>query len=278
MDDYDLSRFTAAAVPVTSGLGIIGGFAKSVDAITARLGMRSYVTEGTDVAGFAEAVGKGADIIMMSDDPMFISYNTLERRYTDNSWGTAMGYAVCLKNAAKGVEGKDVLVVGSGRVGTWATKILIGWGANVTVTDIVHEKAEALTSLGAKAERNVEKAVSDNTLLINAAPYIIPGEIIAQGGDAVRGILPGLITALQQIDALHLRIEALKILDLQVRSPPEGGLSISIVIHAYCIRDERKSQALDSDGYRSLTKYLVQNVEFTGKIHNKCACTADKWK
>lgn len=181
MDDYDLSRFTAAAVPVTSGLGIIGGFAKSVDAITARLGMRSYVTESTDVAGFAEAVGKDTDIIMMSDDPMFISYNTLERKYTDNSWGTAMGYAVCLKNAAKGVEGKDVLVVGSGRVGTWATKILIGWGANVTVTDIIHEKAEALTSLGAKAERNVEKAVSDNTLLINAAPYIIPGEIIAQG-------------------------------------------------------------------------------------------------
>lgn len=56
---------------------------------------------------------------------------------------------------------------------------------------------------------------------------VFPGEIIAQGGDAVRGTSPA-ITALQQIDALHLRIEALKILDLQVRSPPEGGLSISI--------------------------------------------------
>lgn len=107
---------------------------------------------------------------------------------------------------------------------------------------------------------------------------VFPGEIIAQGGDAVRGILPGLITALQQIDALHLRIEALKILDLQVRSPPEGGLSISIVIHAYCIPDERKSQALDSDRYRSLTKYLVQNVEIAVIIHNKRARTADKWE
>ena len=94
----------------------------------------------------------------------------------------------------------------------------------------------------------------------------------------MRGILPGLITALQQIDALHLRIEALKILDLQVRSPPEGGLSISIVIHAYCIPDERKSQALDSDRYRSLTKYLVQNVEIAVIIHNKRARTADKWE
>ena len=101
---------------------------------------------------------------------------------------------------------------------------------------------------------------------------------MAQGGNAVRGILPGLITALQQIDALHLRIEALKILNLQVRSPPEDGVSISIVIHAYCIPDERKSQALDSDGYRSLTKYLVQNVEIAVIIHNKCARTADTWE
>lgn len=181
MDDYDFSRFSAAAIPITSGLGIIGGFAKSVDAITTRLGMRSYVTEGTDVAGFAEATAKGADTVLMSDDPMFIAYNTHERKYTDNSWGTAMGYAVCLKNAAGGLEGKDVLVVGAGRVGTWATKILLGWGANVSVTDIAYDKAEALIPLGAKPVRGVEKAISENTLVINAAPYIIPGEIIAQG-------------------------------------------------------------------------------------------------
>ena len=181
MDDYDFSRFFAAAIPITSGLGIIGGFAKSVNAITTRLGMRGCVTQGTDVAGFSEATNLGADIIMMSDDPMFIAYNTAERKYTDNSWGTAMGYSMCLKNAAGGVEGKDVLVVGAGRVGSWATRILLDWGANVQVTDIDYSKAEALIPLGAKAIRGVENAISDNTLLINAAPYIIPGEIIAQG-------------------------------------------------------------------------------------------------
>ena len=155
MDDYDFSRFFAAAIPITSGLGIIGGFAKSVNAITTRLGMRGCVTQGTDVAGFSEATNLGADIIMMSDDPMFIAYNTAERKYTDNSWGTAMG--------------------------SWATRILLDWGANVQVTDIDYSKAEALIPLGAKAIRGVENAISDNTLLINAAPYIIPGEIIAQG-------------------------------------------------------------------------------------------------
>ena len=179
--DYDLSRFSAAAVPITSGLGIIGGFAKSVDAILDRLGMRSRVTSSTDVTGFREAVESGADIVMMSDDPTFVAYNTRENKFTDNSWGTAMGYAVCLKNAANGVEGKDVLVVGAGRVGAWAAEILAGWGAEVKVTDIVFEKAEALASVGATPLKNVEKAISENTLVINAAPYIIPGEIIAPG-------------------------------------------------------------------------------------------------
>ncbi len=181
MDDYDFSRFSAAAIPITSGLGIIGGFAKSVDAIVSRLGMRSRVTNNTDVAGFSEATRDGTDIILMSDDPMFIAYNTAERLYTDNSWGTAMGYAVCLKNAAKGVEGKDVLVVGAGRVGTWAAKFLLEWGANVTITDIDLKKAEALVPLGAKATKDYQKAISDNTLLIHAAPFIMPGEIIADG-------------------------------------------------------------------------------------------------
>ena len=92
-----------------------------------------------------------------------------------------MGYAVCLKNAAGGLEGKQVLVIGAGRVGTWAAKIMLGWGADVAVTDIVPQKAERLAAIGARPLRDVEKAVSENTLILNAAPYIIPGEIIAEG-------------------------------------------------------------------------------------------------
>lgn len=180
-EDYDFSAFRAAAVPVTSGLGIIGGFARSVAAITTRLGMPSTVTSRPDVAGFAEATDAGADIVMMSDDPLFMAYNTRERRYTDNSWGTAMGYSVCLRDAAGGLEGDDVLVIGAGRVGSWAVKILRGMGARVSVADIVYEKAEALIPYGARPCRDVERAVSENTLLLNAAPYIIPGEIIADG-------------------------------------------------------------------------------------------------
>ena len=103
-EDTDLSGFKVAVVPITSGLGIISGFSASVDAIVKRLGMDSHVTQGTDVNGFTEAVREGADIIMMADDNMFIAYNVREMRETDNSWGTAKGYAVALKNAAGGLE------------------------------------------------------------------------------------------------------------------------------------------------------------------------------
>lgn len=179
--DTDLSGFRVACVPITSGLGIISGFSDSVNAIVSRLGMESHVTKGTDVDGFAEAISEGVDIIMMADDKTFVAYNVKEGKNTDNSWGTARGYAVALKNAAGGLEEKDVLVIGAGFVGSWAVRFLKEMGANVFVTDIVYEKAERLTEYGAVPLRDVQKAISENRLILNAAPFIIPGEIIAEG-------------------------------------------------------------------------------------------------
>lgn len=180
-EDTDLSGFRAVAVPITSGMGVISGFSASVDAIVRRLGMQCHVTDGTDVLGFSQGIDEGCDIVMMADDRKFVAYNTRERRSTDNSWGTAKGYAVALKNAAGGLEGKDVLVIGAGNVGTWAVKFLQEMGANVSVTDIIREKAEKLSAIGARPLEDIAKAISGHTLLLNAAPFIIPGEIIAEG-------------------------------------------------------------------------------------------------
>ena len=180
--DYDFSSFKVAVVPITSGLGVIGGFAQSVDAIVKRLGMNSYVTKGTDVQGFSEGIRDGADMIMMADDTMFIAYNVREGKQTNNSWGTAMGYSVCLRNAAGGLEGKDVLVIGAGFVGTEAVQILKGMGANVSVTDIIFEKAQALEKrFGVKAVKDKEEAISKHKLILNAAPASFPGRIMAEG-------------------------------------------------------------------------------------------------
>ena len=179
--DTDLSGFRVACVPITSGLGVIGGFSESVSAICSRLGMDSHVTRGTDVDGFAEAIADDVDLIMMADDRNFVAYNVAERRYTDNSWGTAMGYSVALRDAAGGLEGKPVLVIGAGLVGSWAVRILRDMGADVRVTDIVPEKAERMREYGAEPLTDVYGAISAHRLLLNAAPFIIPGEVIAEG-------------------------------------------------------------------------------------------------
>ena len=64
-DGMDLSSFSVVSVPITSGLGEIGGFAQSLDAIARHLGMRSQVSHVPDVSGFAAAVESGADIVLM---------------------------------------------------------------------------------------------------------------------------------------------------------------------------------------------------------------------
>ena len=180
--DTDLSGFKVACVPITSGLGIIGGFSASVDAIVKRLGMDSHVTTKTDVDGFTEGIISGADIIMMADDNQFIAYNVHKNKMVNNSYGTALGYAVALQAAAGGLEGKDVLVVGAGFVGSRAACILKRLGANVSIVDVIYDKAvKAAESCDVKVLDDTEAAISSHTLILNAAPYIIPGEVIAVG-------------------------------------------------------------------------------------------------
>lgn len=180
--DIDLTSYRVAVVPITSGLGVIGGFSASVDAIVRRLGMDSHVTKGTDVNGFAEGIDEGVDLIMMADDYKFVAYNTRTSRQVDNSYGTALGYSVALKNAAGGLDGKDVLVIGAGLVGGWAVRILKDMGANVTVTDILYEKARALQDkYGVVATEDVGAAISSHGLILNAAPATFPGSLIAEG-------------------------------------------------------------------------------------------------
>jgi len=180
--DVDFSKVRVAVIPITSGMGVIGGFSESVNAIVKRLGMESYVTKGTDVNGFDQAINDKVDMIMMADDAKFVAYNVHTAGTTNNSWGTAMGYAVALKNASGGVEGKDVLVIGAGLVGTEAVKILKGWGANVSVTDIKFEKAQILEEkYGVKALEDVESALESHKYILNAAPAIFPGRLISEG-------------------------------------------------------------------------------------------------
>lgn len=176
--------FSVAVVPITSGLGMIGDFSESVRDIAKWLGFEdTYVTDTTDVQGFAEAISKKADMILMADDNEFIAYNTEEMAQADNSSCTAKGYISCLNACAESVIGREVLVVGAGRVGGKACQFLLAKGAKVTVTDIVSEKCDKVARLypGTKVDYDVVGAIRGADLIINASPAHIDTENIKDG-------------------------------------------------------------------------------------------------
>ena len=175
----DLSSFSVVSVPITSGLGEIGGFAQSLDAIARHLGMRSHVSNVPDVSGFAAAVESGADIVLMADDDRFVAYNTVTGTVADNARCTALGYSYALRDAAGGLAGKEVLVMGAGFVGSEAVRILRHM---VSVTDIDAEKARRLAVYeGVGWIEDVREAVSTHRLILNATPGTIPGQDMMQG-------------------------------------------------------------------------------------------------
>lgn len=124
-----------AAVPVTSGLGVISGFAEAVAGIVSYLGFSIFVTEATDVAGIHEAGTKGVDWIFLADDDRFIGIDRRRSRMTENDRATAKGYVQILETAAGGLSGKEVLVLGCGRVGKEALKLLEAKGATPVLFD-----------------------------------------------------------------------------------------------------------------------------------------------
>ncbi|MDD4200348.1 MAG: 3-methylornithyl-N6-L-lysine dehydrogenase PylD [Eubacteriales bacterium] len=122
-----------AAVPITSGLGVISSFAESVAAIVSAMGFETFVTERTDVDGFFEAHVKGADICFMADDDRYIALNINNGHLGENNISTVKGYRYLLESVAGGLDGKAVAVVGYGIIGQLMADELALKGASVTV-------------------------------------------------------------------------------------------------------------------------------------------------
>lgn len=168
-----LMRAKAAVVPITAGLGIIKGFSRAVAAISNHVGLRTFVTDGTDVAGFAEAITNGANIVFAADDNMFAAFNLNTKRVVENSKATGRAYAAALELAAGGVGGKPVSVIGVGRVGSAAVDHLIKKDATVYVVDI--NEAKVARVMRVYRERVwlcqlVEEALEQANLVLLAAP------------------------------------------------------------------------------------------------------------
>jgi pyrrolysine biosynthesis protein PylD len=152
--EHRLASTSVGIVPISSGEGIIPGFAENLMALFSYLGCRSRITVESDVGGLREAYQNSFDIIMLADDHHFVAINTINRCTAENVVCTAKGYVTSLDLMVGSVRGKKVLIIGCGRVGTAAAFELIELGSTITVYDIDEVQARDLRSK-LERERNV---------------------------------------------------------------------------------------------------------------------------
>ncbi len=139
LSESQLKQLVAEArigvVPLTTGLGIIGGFSDTVQGILSFLGADAFVTAATDVAGFNEALAAGAKQIFMADDLTCSLIDLRTRCTADNGIATGRGFAAALSLAAKNITGCTVTVLGAGPVGRAAVYYFLSKGAKVVLFD-----------------------------------------------------------------------------------------------------------------------------------------------
>ncbi|MBP1766535.1 MAG: alanine dehydrogenase [Candidatus Aminicenantes bacterium] len=230
-----LPSIVAGVIPVTSGEGIIEGFCGAVADIVGYLGARSIITGSTDVAGLAEAVQRGADVLFLADDNRFIALNLSSRIAADNSEATARGYVAALDALAGGLSKRPVLVLGAGEVGRNAIVALLELGARAVVYD---PDAEKIRALGCESDITVEKDLEDalqkHRLILDASPaagiikerHIKPNTTIAAPGLPL-GLCPGALVSIGDRlihDPLQIGVATMLVLAIQgERKEMRGG-------------------------------------------------------
>jgi pyrrolysine biosynthesis protein PylD len=160
-----------AVIPITAGQGVIKGFTQAVKGIIEHLGCPCFITGNSDAAGLAEGIEKGATTVFLADDNRFIAINISQKRVIDNAEATGWSYAYALNACAGGLNGRDVLLIGAGRVGKNALHALLKLGANVGIFDIDGSKVQSLVDkFKVKKEENLSEALDLYTFIFNASP------------------------------------------------------------------------------------------------------------
>jgi pyrrolysine biosynthesis protein PylD len=162
-------------VPIKSGMGIIPGFSDAIMNIVEHIGFDVFVTQGTDVAGIAEAVERKTDVIVMADDHRFIALNIRTGCMVDNTEATAKGYVAGLDLMSGGLSGEKVFIIGCGPVGCNAAMNVIRRGGDVAVFDIVPQyslfladRIKRLMNRSIVIEKSLKPALRHYHLIIDA--------------------------------------------------------------------------------------------------------------
>jgi 3-methylornithyl-N6-L-lysine dehydrogenase len=201
--DFVALAARACGVPITSGEGLIAGFVECVAAICARLGCRARVTAATDVAGFAEALTGGDDLVFAADDRRFLALHPAHRVAADDDPCTAQAYVAALDAAAGqgGCAGKPVLVLGLGPVGRAAAARLVALGARVSVCEIDAARLAAVTSTLPVGAVSLADGLASSRLVLDATPTPDLIDAAWVGSDGVvcsPGLPPGVTAAAAQ--------------------------------------------------------------------------------
>jgi pyrrolysine biosynthesis protein PylD len=187
-----------AVVPITSGEGLISGFADCVAVILGHLGCEAWVTAQPDVRGIQQAVAQGADAIFMADDHRFIALDLRHGRCIDDDPATADGYVTALEAAAGSLLSRHVLLLGLGPVGRAAARRLVSRGAAVEVVEPDQARLQSALDVGLRLQPvGLAEGLSRCDLIFDATPeggFIDAGGVTAITIAAVPG-LPSAFTA-----------------------------------------------------------------------------------
>jgi pyrrolysine biosynthesis protein PylD len=162
-----------AVVAMTSGDGIIAGFAETLVAIADHIGLEANTTPDSDVSGIAQAYTEGCDIMILADDDRFVAINTKTGQIADNNRATGEGFAVLLDLMAGGVRAQPCGVIGCGPVGSHAASRLVAMGAELTLCDIDEARASDLAARLNTQQQVPVQWVSDTTDLLAACPFVV---------------------------------------------------------------------------------------------------------
>jgi pyrrolysine biosynthesis protein PylD len=177
-----------AAVPMSSGEGVIPGFTACVVAVLLHLGCDAWATSQPDVSGMQAAVAAGASVLFLADDRRFVALNVVRACSVDNDPATADGYATALEGAAGGLGGRDVLLLGLGHVGRAAARRLTARGATVFAAEPDEERVAAAREVGLEFELvDLAAGLARCDLVYDACP--------AAGIIDVSDLRPGVIAA-----------------------------------------------------------------------------------
>jgi len=180
-----------AAVPVSTGQGVIPGFTACVVATLLHLGCDAWATTQSDVSGVQAAVAAGASVLFLADDRRFIALNLTDACSVDNDPATADGYVTALEAAAGGLKDREVLLLGLGHVGRAAARRLAACGATVLVAEPDEERVAAAREVGLEFEHTgLADGLARCSLIFDACPAagiidaadVRPGTIAAAPG------------------------------------------------------------------------------------------------